>query len=113
MSACIFCEIVEQKVPVKSLHETANWIAINDASPIAPIHVLIISKIHLESILNFTQNNHTLGMEFTNMISELTSILSLSTGFRIVHNVGQVGGQTVPHCHFHLIAGRQMDWPPG
>jgi histidine triad (HIT) family protein len=111
---CLFCQIVEKKLSTPLVFEDEKIVAFNDISPQAPVHLLIIPKIHI-SALNELENNH----------KELLGHMILSAnqlahqhecdknGYRLVWNCNADGGQTVFHIHLHLLGGRAMHWPPG
>ncbi|MEM3670192.1 MAG: HIT domain-containing protein [Thermoprotei archaeon] len=112
MNECIFCKIVQGEIPSKRLFESADFIAVNDVSPVAPTHVLLISKLHVANILEAAGLQRRL--PFLETVYSVAKQLSLEKrGFRLVVNTGEQGGQTVNHFHAHIIAGRQMAWPPG
>ncbi len=112
---CIFCKIAKKEIPTKPVNEDDTVIAFNDLEPQAPVHVLIIPKKHITSLLALTAEDKELLSHITcDVISKLAEKLNVAEkGFRIVVNTGQEGGQTVQHLHFHLIGGRSMQWPPG
>ncbi|MBP7861097.1 histidine triad nucleotide-binding protein [bacterium] len=112
---CIFCKIVKGEIPSKFLLETEDLVAFNDISPQAPTHVLIIPRQHVKDISKFSSNQEdkTLLGTLFQQAAELALKLKLESGFRLVVNTGDDGGQTVHHLHLHLIGGRQMTWPPG
>ncbi|MBF7096861.1 histidine triad nucleotide-binding protein [Alkalibacter mobilis] len=113
MEDCLFCKIARKEIPAEIVYEDDNIIAIKDIDPQAPIHVLIIPKEHYESILTVSAGN--------NIISEIHIIANrlavkfgiVDSGFRLVNNCGENGGQTVDHLHYHLLGGRSLSWPPG
>jgi histidine triad (HIT) family protein len=114
MSTCIFCDIINQKIPADIVYESDRVLAFSDIIPQAPIHKLIIPKKHITNILGFEKNDDTL---FSDIFSAIQAIVKtesvLEQGFRIVNNTGNNGGQTVHHVHFHLLGGRHLHWPPG
>ncbi len=111
---CIFCKIIKGEIPAKIIYEDDKILAFKDISPIAPTHILFIPKEHIESV-NFLENQHIdLVGEIILKMKEVAAKLGIGDeGYRIVNNCGNLGGQTVGHLHFHLIGGRQMQWPPG
>ncbi len=112
--SCIFCRIADQQIPVELLYNDDLFVAIRDANPVAPVHLLIIPKKHTPSILELTSvDADTMGRVFE-IAAELARKEHVDgSGFRLVVNTGQAAGQTVPHIHFHLLGGRDMGWPPG
>ncbi|MFH1429465.1 MAG: histidine triad nucleotide-binding protein [Candidatus Margulisiibacteriota bacterium] len=114
MNDCIFCKIAAGEIPSEFLYEDDDLFAIKDISPQAPVHILIISKEHIPSILNITNNEAHLISKIHLLATHLATRYKLDEdGFRIVNNCRKAGGQAVPHLHFHLLGGRQMQWPPG
>ena len=114
MLDCLFCKIIDGKIPSDIVYEDEHVLAFNDINPTAPIHILIIPKEHI-STLNDIEENHrqTMGEMFL-AAKKIASDKGISeSGYRVVFNCNQDGQQTVFHIHLHLIAGRQMTWPPG
>ena len=112
---CIFCKIAHKEIPTNPVYEDDSVIAFNDLEPQAPVHVLIIPKKHIASLLALTGEDKELLAPITcAVIPQLAKQLNVAEkGFRTVVNTGAEGGQTVQHLHFHLIGGRSMQWPPG
>ncbi len=115
MADCVFCKIAEREIPSAVVYEDEDVIAFRDLEPQAPVHVLVIPKKHLESVLDFGKENKVLAAHIlADVIPEVAKAQGLSAkGFRVVTNVGEEGGQTVKHLHFHILGGRSMQWPPG
>lgn len=115
MAECIFCKIASKEIPTKVLYEDADVIAFPDVDPKAPVHVLIIPKQHVQSLLALTTaNKNLIAHILIDVVPRLAKELGVAdSGFRLVTNTGKDGGQTVPHLHFHLLGGRYLDWPPG
>jgi len=114
MKDCIFCKIINGEIPSKKIYEDDTVYAFYDITPEAPIHFLVIPKEHIESVNNLNSNNsHVVSHIFT-VINKLAVELKIAdTGYRIINNCGEDGGQTVKHIHFHVLAGRSLKWPPG
>lgn len=112
---CIFCKIANKEIPSTTIYEDELVIAFKDLDPKAPIHLLIIPKKHITSIADTTkEDKEILGHIMTDVVPKIAKDLQLDeTGFRLVTNMGEDGGQTVKHLHFHLLGGRSMTWPPG
>lgn len=112
---CIFCKIANKELPAKLVYEDESIVAFNDISPAAPIHVLVIPKKHIASLLEIKTEDHQLISHImTEVIPQLANEQGLSEkGFRLVVNTKEDGGQTVDHLHFHLLGARTMVWPPG
>ena len=111
---CIFCNIIKGEIPSVKVFENDYVYAINDISPVAPVHVLVIPKEHIESLNDITPQNANLISEVYLAAAEIAKQLGVSeNGYRVVSNCGESGGQTVNHIHFHLLGGRDLAWPPG
>jgi histidine triad (HIT) family protein len=112
--ACPFCRIVTGELPSTIVHEDAELIAIRDIAPRAPTHILILPREHIPSAADLTTADAALlGNIFAAAVSLAASEGIADRGYRVVTNVGQWGGQTVDHLHFHLMGGRSFTWPPG
>lgn len=114
MSDCLFCKIVERKIPASIVYEDEDVLAFNDIGPQAPTHVLVIPKRHIPTLNDLQEGDDAL---IGNMIRRAAAIArerGLSAGgFRTVFNTHADAGQTVFHIHLHLLGGRKMTWPPG
>jgi len=116
MENCIFCKIVnkEQELDSKIVYEDDISIAIRDLNPQAPVHILVIPKKHIRSLVESEENDNNLLGHLLNVAKNIADNMNLSQkGFRIVLNSGLESGQSVWHIHFHLLGGRKMTWPPG
>lgn len=114
MEQCIFCQIIEGKIPSNKVYEDEHVLAFHDIHPVAPTHVLVIPKKHIASLLEVTLEDYTTIGHVFSSIQKIARELGLAErGFRVVNNIGKDGGQTVHHIHFHLIGGRTLTWPPG
>jgi histidine triad (HIT) family protein len=112
MADCIFCKIASGGVPVKKLAENEHAVAFPDLNPQAPFHALVVPKEHVAS-LNDVRDPVLIGHLYA-MAGQLARENGFdATGYRTVINAGRDGQQTVFHLHLHVIAGRQMTWPPG
>ena len=110
--ACIFCRIVAKEIPAQILYEDDSVLAIADINPVAPVHILVLPKQHIERI-DSPQAPGCASALFK-AIAHLAAMYNLTApGFRVVSNAGQAGGQSVDHLHLHLLGGRQCSWPPG
>jgi len=111
---CLFCKIIERKLNADIVSESKESLAFKDINPQAPVHILIIPKIHIETTSYLNESNISV---FTDMLLLSNKIARddnfLELGYRWVVNNGHAGGQTVNHIHLHLLAGRKMKWPPG
>ena len=114
MSDCLFCKIIAGDIPSNKVYEDDLCYAFYDIAPEAPTHFLVVPKEHIQSVSDVNaENAHIIGHIFA-VIAKLAVELGFDqAGYRVVSNIGQAGGQTVPHLHFHVLAGRDMTWPPG
>ena len=114
MSDCIFCKIAAKEIPSTVVYEDDTVIAFKDLEPQAPCHVLIIPKAHVESVAALEDAHREVAAHILcDVVPQLAKELGIVQGFRLVTNVGEDGGQSVKHLHFHLLGGRVMKWPPG
>ncbi len=113
MQDCLFCKIVKGQIPSKKVYEDEQVLCFEDIDKKAPVHVLIVSKKHIQSIADADEEDMAVFSHIISVAKKLAKDLKLSDGFRIVVNTGKDGGQTVPHLHFHLLGGRALSWPPG
>lgn len=105
MSAdCIFCKIASSDIPSKKIHEDEDVIVFNDIHPIAPVHFLIVPKLHIESLLNCDEQHQALLGKMLLLAPKLAKEQGLS-GFRTMINTGHEGGQEVFHLHVHVFGG--------
>ena len=110
---CLFCKIAAGEIPSKKAYEDEKVFAFYDIDPQAPVHILVIPKEHIQSVSQITPENQEIVGHIFTVIAKLAQELNLEDGYRVVSNVGQQGGQSVPHLHFHLLGGRDLGWPPG
>jgi len=113
MDNCIFCKIVNGDIPSELIYEDDLVVAFHDIEPQVPVHVLLIPKKHITSAQDINEENSQLVARIFEVIPKLADELDLNKGYRIVNNCKEHGGQSVDHIHFHLLAGRQLMWPPG
>ncbi len=107
---CLFCKIVAGDIPAENVFENEKVLAFKDISPQAPTHVLFIPKKHVVCVSQTT--DHTV---FSDVLGAIQTF-SVEHGikdFRVAINNGAGAGQTVFHLHMHLLAGRELQWPPG
>ena len=110
---CLFCSIAAGDIPSNKAYEDDKVVAFYDIDPQAPVHILVIPKEHIRSVSQITPENQEIVGHIFTVIAKLAQELKLEDGYRVVSNVGQQGGQSVPHLHFHLLGGRSLAWPPG
>lgn len=110
---CLFCKIINKEIPTEFVYEDEKVVAFNDIDPQAPVHLLIIPKEHIESNDDINDENSQIISHVFKVAKKLAREYGLESGYRIVNNCKEDGGQSVNHIHFHLLGGRQMLWPPG
>lgn len=111
---CIFCKIANKEIPARIAFENERLIAFHDLFPQAPLHVLIIPKTHYTTLNDVPADESALLGEIMATASQLAADMGVAEdGYRVVMNCNKNGGQSVYHIHLHLLAGRQLGWPPG
>jgi histidine triad (HIT) family protein len=110
--SCIFCRIVAGTIPSTTVAANEHAVAFRDLHPQAPVHVLVIPRRHVAS-LAVADDPAELG-HLLALAAEVARAEGVGdSGYRVVTNIGDEGGQTVGHLHLHVLGGRQMTWPPG
>lgn len=113
MEDCLFCKIAAGEIPSNKLFEDEDILAFYDIDPQAPFHFLVIPKKHYASAAALTEDDALLLGHIFAVIAKLCAENGCEKGYRVVTNVGEDGGQSVPHLHFHVLAKRSLAWPPG
>ncbi len=113
MEDCLFCKIIAGEIPSTKVYEDDYVYAFNDIDPQAPLHVVIVPKIHIKSAAEITAENSVYVAKIFEAVAKIAAQEGLEKGFRVVNNCGEDGGQTVGHLHYHLLAKRFLAWPPG
>lgn len=113
MSDCLFCKIAAGQIPSDVLYEDEQILAFRDIDPQAPVHFLVIPKAHIASAASLQESDGALLGHIFAVIARLCRQLGCENGYRVVTNVGEDGGQSVKHMHFHVLAQRRLAWPPG
>jgi histidine triad (HIT) family protein len=109
MADCIFCRIAKKEIPAKIVYEDESLLAFDDIDPKAPVHVLIITKKHIPSISELTQEDRELIGGIFLASPKIAKIKGVAeTGYRVLLNKGKDAGQTVDHIHFHLLGGHKL-----
>jgi len=112
--SCLFCEIVAGRIPSRVVYQDETVLAFHDIKPEAPVHVLLIPKKHLTSLMDLTSEDDALLGSLVRRAKDLARELGLGErGFRLVFNAGADAGYSVFHIHLHLLGGRSLGWPPG
>ncbi|HXW60240.1 MAG TPA: histidine triad nucleotide-binding protein [Myxococcota bacterium] len=111
---CIFCSIIEKKIPAQIIAESERSIAFKDINPMADFHVLIIPKVHFTGLNELTEELGPYVADMALMAKNLAREFGFAdNGYRVVINTGSHAGQSVFHLHMHMLAGRDFSWPPG
>ncbi len=106
---CVFCKIIKKEIPTEFLYEDDLVVAFRDIHPIAPVHVLVIPKKHIESIVNISEENERLMGRIILAAKKIAEELKISEkGYKLLFRVGRHGGQEIKHIHLHLIGGAQL-----
>jgi len=112
MSDCLFCKIAAGEIPSSKVYEDEVCYAFHDIAPQAPVHFLVIPKAHIESVSGINAENSAIVAHIFEVIARIAAEKGLES-YRVVSNIGEQAGQSVPHLHFHVLSGRDMTWPPG
>lgn len=106
---CLFCKIANHEIPATIVAENEYVIAFEDLYPVAPVHVLVVPKFHISNIMELNDDNLKYVAEIHKMIQEVAKIKKVDeSGFRVITNFGDDGGQTVHHLHYHVIGGKKL-----
>lgn len=106
MENCIFCKIVQGEIPSEKVYEDTNVFAFHDIHPAAPVHFMLIPKLHINSLAGVEDTHRDLLGDMMVLIPRLAKEQGCTDGFRTVINTGRVGGQEVYHLHIHVLGGR-------
>lgn len=114
MIDCIFCKIAAGQIKAAIVYQDDNVVAFRDNNPQAPVHILVVPKKHIQSVAALSEADMPLVQEMHRAIQVVAKAEKIiETGFRVTTNSGKDAGQTVPHLHYHVMAGRRLTWPPG
>ena len=114
MSNCLFCRIVAGEIPAKIAYEDEDVIAFHDLNPQAPLHVLVIPRKHIATIIDIQPDDAALIGKLYLAAKQVAADAGYADdGYRVVMNCGADAGQSVFHIHLHVLAGRHLSWPPG
>ena len=111
---CLFCKIVKKEIKTEIIYENKNIVAFQDINPQAPVHILLIPKLHFSSLNELKLNDENIAGNLIYNAAKLAKSEGIAEkGYRTVFNCNEWGGQTVYHIHLHLLGGRKFGWPPG
>jgi len=108
MADCIFCKIAAGEIPSDKIYEDETVVAFRDIHPQAPVHFLVVPKEHIKSAADIKAVNSGIVAHCFEVIAKLAVQEKLNEGFRVINNCGENAGQTVPHLHFHVLAGKPL-----
>lgn len=108
MSDCLFCKIIAGEIPSSKVYEDDTVLAFRDINPQAPVHILVIPKVHISGASAVTPDNSGVVAHIFEVIPAIAAAEGLTGGFRVVSNCGPDAGQTVPHLHFHILGGGKL-----
>lgn len=108
MDNCLFCKIVAGEIPSTKVYEDDKILAFRDIAPMAPTHILVIPKQHIGGVDEITAENSAIVSHIFEKIAQIAKAEGLSDGYRVVSNIGENGGQTVRHLHFHILGGKKL-----
>jgi histidine triad (HIT) family protein len=113
-TGCLFCNIVARAIPAQIIHENEHVLSFRDIHPMAPTHALVIPKKHIVGVHEATASDVDLLGQIVLAARNVAESLGLgASGYRLVVNQGNDGGQSVLHLHCHVMGGRPLAWPPG
>lgn len=105
---CLFCKIIADEIPSRKVYEDDTLLAFHDIQPQAPVHILVIPKVHIASAAEITpENSHIIAAIFEK-VPQIAHDAGLIDGYRIISNCGKDACQSVPHLHFHILGGAQL-----
>jgi histidine triad (HIT) family protein len=111
---CLFCKIIAGEIPASKVYEDDRLVAFNDIAPQAPMHVLVVPKLHVATLNDLTAAQDGLVGEMTRRAAAIAAERGYAaSGYRTVFNCNADAGQAVFHIHLHVLGGRKLAWPPG
>ena len=114
MENCLFCRIADKEIKSEIVYENDDVLVFKDLYPKAPVHLLVIPKKHVSSIMEIEELSNSQTSEMLKTIAKIAKEMGLDRdGFRVVTNTGASAGQSVDHLHFHILGKRSFNWPPG
>ena len=105
---CIFCKIIKGDIPSSKVYEDENILAFKDINPQAPVHVIVIPKLHIASLDEINAENSALIAKLFEKVPEIAKLAGVTNGYRLISNCGADACQTVKHLHFHILGGKPM-----
>ena len=109
MNDCIFCKIIKKEIPSSIVYEDDEILAFRDINPAAPVHILVIPKKHISSLVDLNKEDELLVGKIYTTINKIAKQEGIDNkGFRVIVNCGEDGGQEVKHLHFHILGGKKL-----
>ncbi len=105
---CLFCKIIDGQIPSKKVYENEYVYAFWDINPMAPVHILVVPKIHIASADEVGADNSVYVAKIFEAIPKIAADAGLANGYRVITNIGADGCQSVKHLHFHILGGKQL-----
>ena len=105
---CIFCKIINGDIPSSKVYENEYVYAFRDINPQAPVHVLVVPKLHIASVDEVCADNSVYVSTIFEALHEIAKLEGLKNGYRVITNIGEDGCQSVKHLHFHLVGGKKL-----
>jgi histidine triad (HIT) family protein len=112
-SECVFCQIVAGHIPAEVVWQNEHAVAFRDLNPQAPTHVLVVPTQHSPDVATLAAEDPQALAALVEAAAEVAAQESIAGGYRLVFNTGAAAGQSVFHCHGHVLGGRRLSWPPG
>lgn len=113
MTKTVFKKIIDGEIPANIVFSDERCLAFHDVNPQAPTHFLVIPRKEIPSLADAIDADRDLLGHLLLVAHQVAKEQGLSDGYRTVINIGEDGGQTVPHLHIHVLGGRRLNWPPG
>jgi len=108
---CIFCKIASGEIPAELLYQDDDVVVFSDINPLTPVHLLVVSREHIPSLADMTDEETTIVAKMTRAANQVAREQGIAkNGYRLTINSGADSGQIVPHLHMHLMGGRHLDW---
>ena len=108
MTDCLFCKIIRAEIPSKKVYEDENVYAFYDIAPQAPVHILVIPKMHITSADEIDTDSAASVAHVFAAIPKIAALAGLTNGYRVITNIGEDGCQSVKHLHFHILGGCKL-----
>ena len=108
MNDCLFCRIVAGEIPADKVYEDKQVLVFRDITPKAEVHLLVIPKVHIDSLDELTEGDDKLVAHMMRLLPQLAREQGLTEGFRTIINTGKGGGQLIFHLHIHLLGGKGL-----